>query len=127
MRHGEEVSSVAISPDGLTLMTGSLDGTARYWDSATGEQLGPPIRHAGGVRAVAFRPDGRRAATGCKDKIARQWPVPTAPLQGEPGDLRRWVEMICRMRLDKGAFPRLSAEEVEERRSLLSAGFPPLP
>src|SRR5262249_24728257 len=36
MTHERAVVSVAVSPDGTMLLTGSRDQTARFWDAATG-------------------------------------------------------------------------------------------
>ena len=41
------VWSVAFSPDGKTILTGSFDKTARLWDAATGRPLGQPMEHSG--------------------------------------------------------------------------------
>ena len=54
--------SVAFSPDGKTILTGSLDRTARRWDAASGQPIGPPMVHAGLVMSVAFSPDGKTIA-----------------------------------------------------------------
>jgi hypothetical protein len=52
------VLSVAFSPDGRIILTGSPDGVVRRWDGTTGEPIGPPLIHPGTVRGVAFGPDG---------------------------------------------------------------------
>jgi WD40 repeat protein len=76
--HTREVWSVAFSPDGKTLATGSEDGTVRLWDVATHRQIGKPLTgHAGGVWSVAFSPDGKSLATGSEDGTVRLWDVAT--------------------------------------------------
>ena len=40
--HTDDVDSVAFSPDGKILASGSNDGTMRLWDVATGRQIGTP-------------------------------------------------------------------------------------
>ncbi|WP_329244384.1 helix-turn-helix domain-containing protein [Streptomyces sp. NBC_01478] len=61
---GGKVLSVAFSPDGRTLATGSTDEAMRLWDTATGTLRATLSDRAGGVRAVAFSPDGRTLADG---------------------------------------------------------------
>jgi WD40 repeat protein/serine/threonine protein kinase len=60
--HPAEITAVAFSPDGKTILTGcgqSTRGEAQVWDSATGQPLGPPLRTASPVTSVGFRHDGR--------------------------------------------------------------------
>src|SRR5512146_222932 len=49
-----EVLSVAFSPDGKYVLTGSNDWTARLWDVPTGYLVRTFTGHTGGVTSVAF-------------------------------------------------------------------------
>jgi WD40 repeat protein len=71
--HSDQVSSVAFSPDGQMVLTGSADGTARLWEMASGRQLGIVAGHSDQVSSVAFSPDGKLVLTGSWDKTARLW------------------------------------------------------
>ena len=42
--HSRAVTSVAFSPDGNTLATGSWDNAARLWDVRTGKCVGVPLQ-----------------------------------------------------------------------------------
>jgi hypothetical protein len=69
------VNSVAFSPDGKYILTGSLDRTARLWDAATGQVLRTYVGHTNSVTSVAFSSDGKRILTGSADFTARLWDV----------------------------------------------------
>ena len=58
LHHQGPVHSVAFSPDGRMVLTGSGDRTARLWDAATGKPIGMPLDHDAGVVAVAFSQAG---------------------------------------------------------------------
>ena len=78
--HTDVVSTVAFSPDGRHLASGSDDYTLRLWESATGQLVRSFEGHTGSVRAVAFSPDGRYLASGSDDETLRLWERATGQL-----------------------------------------------
>jgi WD40 repeat protein len=60
--HGDMVFSVAWSPDGRRLASGSDDGTVKLWDAESGDCLHTLSGHGNGVWSVAWSPEGRRLA-----------------------------------------------------------------
>ena len=63
--HTGPVTSVAFSPDGKRIVSGSGDKTVRVWDAATGQPVGAPLTgHTDSVTSVAFSPDGQRIVSG---------------------------------------------------------------
>jgi WD40 repeat protein len=79
--HDGLVSSIAFSPDGRRIASGSHDNTIRVWDAAIGEAVaGPFIGHTGPVNSVAFLPDGQRIASASQDGTIRVWNVATGEI-----------------------------------------------
>jgi WD40 repeat protein len=76
MTHDDFVRSVAFSPDGKYVVSGSYDGTARMWDAATGKEVARMI-HDNAVTSVAFSPDGKYVVSGSYDGTARVWEATT--------------------------------------------------
>ncbi|KAK3957075.1 hypothetical protein QBC32DRAFT_1799 [Pseudoneurospora amorphoporcata] len=71
--HRNYVLSVAFSPDGQRLASGSYDNTIKIWDPASGSCLQTLEGHRYSVRSVAFSPDGQRLASGSDDNTIKIW------------------------------------------------------
>lgn len=71
--HSNNVASVAFSPDGKTLISGSADGTLKLWDAATGRELRTLRGHEDGVHSIAFSPDGKQVISGSGDQTLKVW------------------------------------------------------
>ncbi|RLB09987.1 MAG: hypothetical protein DRG27_03795, partial [Deltaproteobacteria bacterium] len=69
------VFSVAFSPNGEFLASGSSDGTIRLWDVKTGECIRVLEEHITIVESLAFSSDGKLLASGSQDKTVRLWDV----------------------------------------------------
>ena len=81
--HTSWVMSVAFSPDGQRIVSGSEDWTAKIWDANSGQELKTlkiwdankqTLRgHTAEVQSVAFSPDGQRMVSCSNDKTVKIW------------------------------------------------------
>lgn len=89
--HTKRVNSVAYSPDGNTIASGSADGTVRLWDATTGKHK-PILNHThwfhflfqwlnAPVHSVAYSPDGSTVAAGSIDRKVQLWDTQTPKLK----------------------------------------------
>jgi WD40 repeat protein len=73
--HTKEVDSIAFSPDGLLLASGSWDATVRFWRVSDGEQLRTLENVTGWVTDLSFSSDGVLLASGSGDGTIYLWGI----------------------------------------------------
>ena len=86
--HSRGIQDIAFAPDSSLLASGSLDGSVRLWDAATGEPIGPPLRigleDPPTVDSVAISPDGSLLGAASDDGRVRLWELSDS---GSPSEL----------------------------------------
>ena len=75
--HTDAVYSIACSPDGKYIASGSWDKTVRVWNVDLGTLAYTLTGHNQPVYSVAWSPDGNFIASGSSDKTIRVWDVQT--------------------------------------------------
>jgi WD40 repeat protein len=75
------VGAVAITPDGKICAVGIFDGTIKFWDWETYQELLTIQAHSDIVKSMAFTPDGQTLVSGSSDKTIKFWDVKTGELK----------------------------------------------
>jgi hypothetical protein len=89
------IKSLAFRPDGKLIAAGSLDGSARVFDVATGTEVLALKDFGCNVNAVAFHPDGSWLAVATADTLVRVYPAkatdppPAKPAEAASPDARQ--------------------------------------
>ncbi len=83
--HTDAIRTVAFSPDGSMLASGSADNSILLWDVSHRQPIGGPlVGHSGAVNSVAFSPDGTLLASGSDDNTIILWDMSTHEPSGPP-------------------------------------------
>lgn len=108
----EAINSVAFSPDGARIVSGSYDQTLRLWDAQTGQPLGPSLKgYEDWVTSVAFSP-----ARTAPHRL-RQWRPHPAPL-GRVRRLGGFVVQQVRPQHESQGMARLDVAGYRLRRTV---------
>ena len=71
--HTKGITSAVLSSDGKRAVSGSIDGTMKVWDTATGKELRTINGHEDVVTSVAVSPDGKWILSGSADTTVKLW------------------------------------------------------
>jgi WD40 repeat protein len=93
--HTSWVVSVAWSPDGSFIASGSGDGTVKLWDVRTGQLLRTLQGHTSWVWSVAWSPDGSFIASGSYDHTVKLWDVRTGQLMRTLQGHTNWLRSVA--------------------------------
>jgi WD40 repeat protein len=125
--HTNLVRSLAYSPDGKRLASGSLDGTIILWELAGGQPALAFWGHRDDVTGLAFSPGGRRLASACRDGAVRVWDLGRLARAGRKATTRAWEWDLTASKEAltlKGSEGRvLCVAFSRDGRGLASAGF----
>jgi WD40 repeat protein len=78
--HYASVKSVAFTPDGKFLLSGSRDKTIKLWELATGRELRSYLGHTSTINDIAVSSDGKFFISSCADETARMWNIESGEL-----------------------------------------------
>ena len=68
-----QVTAIALSPDGQFLVSGGDDGILKIWDLASRELLATLSEHTSKICAIAFVPDSNTFVSSSADQTIRVW------------------------------------------------------
>ena len=75
--HSYSVEAIAVTPDGKTVISGSVDKTIKIWDLVTGTEKFTVKGHSYSVKVIAVTPDGKTVISASRDKTIKIWDLVT--------------------------------------------------
>jgi WD40 repeat protein len=75
--HSNEVTAVAVTPDGQLAISASGDQTLKVWELESGHELRTLLGHSCFINAVAVTADGQRAVSASDDQTLKVWDLAT--------------------------------------------------
>ncbi len=79
-RKKSDITTLAVSPDGKLLASGSHDKTIKLWLLPEGKRIKTLEGHNRSVTALAISPNGKLLASGGEDKTIKLWSLPEGEL-----------------------------------------------
>jgi eukaryotic-like serine/threonine-protein kinase len=99
-RHSGPVFTAAFSADGTRALTASADGTARVWNTATGDAALPALTHSSPVWWAGFTADDKRILTRTKSGEVYLWDAASGALCASPfkgrGDMPNFRDALAK-------------------------------
>jgi WD40 repeat protein len=92
--HTQVITSVAFSPNGSQIISGSGDSTVRVWDAISGKHKHTLKGHTHWIYSVEFSSDGSRIISGSWDRTVRVWDAGCGLLQHVLNDFKPPEETI---------------------------------
>ncbi|KAF5831268.1 WD40-repeat-containing domain protein [Dunaliella salina] len=93
--HKDTVNSVAFTPDGASLVSGSDDNTLKLWDVTSGCCTATLEGHSNRVYSVAVSVDGRTAASGSQDMSVKLWDLGNQRCRATLTGHTKWVKCVA--------------------------------
>jgi len=109
--HTEWVTSLAFSPDGASLVSGSFDYTVKLWDMQTGGVVKTFQGHTQSVYSVSISADYTIIASGSMDNTICLWNIQTGECY-HTIEQKGWVDYVCFFPLEPNHLMSVSGEKV---------------
>ncbi|MBI5218270.1 MAG: caspase family protein [Bacteroidia bacterium] len=92
--HAKTVNSIAYSPDGKSIVSGSNDNTVRIWDASSGQLLNTINADQKDITSVCFSADGKYVASGGTNGTVKLWSAQSGNKISEFADYKTAVRTV---------------------------------